>query len=409
MFPSFYAAGAWLARRWIIGTVLLFALLMAYTSSPIFGQSPPPTPDIQTVPVPAMVATLTDTPFPTATPVALDTPEAPVPIVVDTPTTQPDNHQDGQGDTTDNSDQPGDSAADNSSSNDNATATNPAGSDAGGGGVGGGQPANPQSSAQTTGTLTSTLNGTVAITVLNMRKGPSTGNAIIDTLFRNDRVQILARSTDSVWWLVCCGADTKRQGWVTARFVQPNFDVAQANARLPIAGGSSAAPAAMNALATSTRLTTTLPVTTSATITPGLNSNSSALLQFQIHPNPPFVWQGQIVNLQFSVTNLGSTTATNVRLRDDLPTTLHYTQAVVGQNGRIQQSSKAQGGSIVRLDWPQLAAGATLTATITLRITPDLPDGSLIDNLAVVAADNVSDIPAGITLAMPPTLMPAFK
>lgn len=406
MFPSFYAAGAWLARRWLIGTVLLFALLMAYTSSPIFGQSPPPTPDIQTVPVPAMVSTPTNTPFPTATPVAPDTPEAPLPIDVNTPTTQPNNQQAGQGDTTDN--QTGDTTTDNGPSNDNASDDNPAGSNAGGGGVGSGQPANPQSSVQTTGTLTSTLNGTVAITVLNMRKGPSTENAIIDTLFRNDRVQILARSTDGVWWLVCCGADTKRQGWVTARFVQANFDVAQANVRLPIAGGSSAAPAAIvtkNALTAGARITTTLPLTTNAQITPGLNSK----LQFQIHPNPPFVWQGQIVNLQFSVTNLGSTTATNVRLRDDLPTTLQYTQAVVGQNGRIQQSNKAQGGSIVRLDWPQLAAGATLTATITLRVTPDLPDGSLIDNLAVVAADNISDIPAGITLAMPPTLMPVFK
>jgi len=42
-------------------------------------------------------------------------------------------------------------------------------------------------------------------------------------------------------------------------------------------------------------------------------------------------------------------------------------------------------------------------------VVSSVPDGSLIDNLAVVAADQVKDIPAGITLAMPPIAPPKFR
>ena len=405
MFISIRTASTWLARRWLISTVLLFALLMAYTSIPIFGQSAPPTPDIQTVPPPAMVATPPNTPFPTATPVAVatevtsDIPQVPSPVA--TQLTKPDKNNDSSSDANNNTnntdDKTGDSTTGNSGTGDIGNASGDA------------QTTKAQPPNQTNGALT----GTVLIPVLNLRKGPGANHAIIDTLFRNDVVQILARSADGVWWLVCCGADSKHQGWITTQFIRPNFNRAQANSLLPIGANSSAAPPSTKTdiinkaptLSQSITTTTHAPMTSTLVITQA----NGARLQFQMRPSPAFVWQGQLVNLQLFVTNPGPTTAINVRVRDDLPLTLRYAQAIVSHNGRFQQASKAQGGSIISIDWPQLAAGATLTATLTLRVAADIPDGSLIDNLAVVAADNVGDIAAGVTLAMPPVLLPAFK
>lgn len=362
--------GAWLIRYWLISTVIAFVVLTAYTSLPIFGQSPEATPNIQTVPKPEEVFTPTNTPFPTATSV-IDIPAEPeIPQV---PTPEPTRAR---------------SPGDNQGGGSGGAATDEDNSNSGS------QPDQP-AVAPTAPPVDGPLTGTVLVAVLNLRKGPSTGDAIIDTLFRNDHVQILARNGDGSWWLVCCGSDAKKPGWVPAQLLQPDFDPAQANARLPMAAAASAAPAVTGA----TSLTNTVPLTASQGIT----------LQLQMRPSPAFAWQGQQVNVQFVVTNRGTTPALNVRLRDDLTTTLQYGKAVVTNNGRLQQQSKTAGGSIFSVTWPQLAAGESVTATVTLRIATDVPNGSLIDNLAVVAADNVADVPAGITLAMPPTMMPQFK
>jgi uncharacterized repeat protein (TIGR01451 family) len=152
-------------------------------------------------------------------------------------------------------------------------------------------------------------------------------------------------------------------------------------------------------------MTTSGVVTTSSLLT----ASKGVTLSFQMRPSPAFVWQGQLVNLQFVIANRSQTPASNVRLRDDLPAALQYTAAVISHNGQFQQQAKAAGNSIISLAWPQLAAGSEVTATVTLRVASDLPNGSLIDNLAVVAADNAGDVPAGITLAMPPTVLPLFK
>ena len=406
MLNRIFGAAHWLVHYWILSTVALFALLMIYTSSPIFGQSPNPTPDIQTVPEPAIAPTATNTPFPTATPVEIEIPQ--VPDITATPTRQHDKNQDNTGDA--GSDTGGNGGDDNSNAGGDTS-----GDSSGGGAAGGGNAQTGNSSVNDTQTFTQTNGaptGKVLVAVLNMRKSPGTGSAIVDTLFRNDIVQIQARSADGGWWLVCCGADTKGAGWVSAKLIRPNFNLAQANTLLPVMGNSSAAPATTKApSATNSTLTATAPMTTSAVVTTSslLTSSKDVTLAFQMRPSPAFVWQGQLVNLQFVIANRSQTPAVNVRLRDDLPASLQYSAAVISHNGQFQQQAKAAGSSIISLAWPQVAAGSEVTATVTLRVASNLPNGSLIDNLAVVAADNAGDVPAGVTLAMPPTVLPLFK
>ncbi|MFN8488763.1 MAG: SH3 domain-containing protein [Caldilineaceae bacterium] len=394
MLNRIFGVTRWLVHYWILSTVALFALLVVYTSSPIFGQSPNPTPDIKTVPEPAMVPTATNTPFPTVTPVEIPQ----VPEITVTPSGQHDKNQDTNGDTGSNvGDENGGAAGDS------------------GGGVAAGDGQTDNSSVADTQTFTQTNNaptGKVLVAVLNLRKSPGTGSAIIDTLFRNDIVQVQARSADGGWWLVCCGADTKGAGWVSAKLIRPNFNLAQVNSLLPMMAGSSPAPATPKTPSgTSNPILATAPLTTSRLITASnvLTGGKAVTLLLQMRPSPAFVWQGQLVNLQFVITNRSQSPAVNVRLRDDLPTALQYTAAAISHNGQFQQQAKAAGSSIISLAWPQLAAGSEVTATVTLRVAANLPNGSLIDNLAVVAADNAGDVPAGVTLAMPPTVLPVFK
>lgn len=387
----------WFGRYWILTTVALFALLTIYTSSPLFGQSANPTPDIRTVPEPAQVATATNTPFPTATSVEPEIPQVPELTATNTPFPTHNKNQD--------------SGADDAGDNTNNNADNGAGGVTAGGDTqtGGASASDTQTFSQTNGAPT----GKVLVAVLNMRKSPGTDSAIIDTLFRNDIVQVQARSVDGLWWLVCCGADTKGAGWVSAQLIQPDFLRAQANTLLPVAGGSKNAPTTIKIppVTTSRALTITAPITHSSAVTlsSASTANQKIPLFVQMRPSPAFVWQGQPVSLQFVITNKGQTPAVNLRLRDDLPATLQYAAAEISNNGRFQQQAKAQGSSIINLAWPQLAAGATVTATVTLRVATDLPNGSLIDNLAVVAADNASAVSTGVTLAMPPTVLPLFK
>ncbi len=236
------------------------------------------------------------------------------------------------------------------------------------------------------------LTGTVMSVVLNLRKNPGVEQSPLDTLFRGDVVQILGRTADGTWWLVCCGARARLQGWATAASIQPSFAISQVNALIPVVAGQS------TALSASASITGTRPTIT-----------NTASLQVEMRPSPAFAWQGQPVAIQFVITNRGSVAATNIRLRDHLPPTLRYVKAVVANQGQLQTQTSAEGGAIVNLAWPRLAPGASMIATITVQIAPDAPAGSLIDNLALVTANQQDDVSVAITLAMPPALLPQFN
>jgi len=374
-------------RYWLIGTVLFFALLMFYTSSPVFGaQAATPTPDVKTVPPLQLVATPTNTAVPTVTPV----PVAPVNTLAPTATSAATNA--GPTSTAPSPTATRRSSATPDDDDDDNEADTPSG--------GGSSPAlpAPPSISQPAG-ITSTqivsgrvFTGTVASVVLNLRKNPNGEQRPIDTLFRGDMVQILGRSADGAWWLICCGADARLPGWVSATSIRPSFVISQTNPLLPIMAGQS------GALGASTTVSGTRQTST-----------DTRALQVEMRPNPAFAWQGQTVAIQVVITNRGTVAATNIRLRDHLPPTLQYMRAVVGNQGQLQTQASAEGGSVINLAWARLAPGASVTATITVQIAPNAAADSLIDNLALVTADQQADVSVGVTLAMPPTVLPQFS
>lgn len=379
-----------LMRYWLGGVVLFFALLMFYTSSPVFGaQVATPTPDVKTVPPLELVLTPTNTAFPTVTPVvaapatatpaatnALPTDVAPLPTVTRQLPDEPDDEEanDGNGG--------------NSPSGGGSAPSSGGGSPV----VTGNTSSQPASTTPGVNLPARVLTGTVTSVVLNLRKNPGDNQSPIDTLFRGDVVQILGRNADGAWWLICCGADAKLQGWVSAASIQPNFASSQANALIPLIAGQGAA------LDASAAVTGTRPA--------GATRPS---LQVEMRPSPAFAWQGQSVAIQFVITNRGSAAVTGIQLRDHLPPTLRYVSAVASNQGQLQTEASDANGSIVNLTWPRLAPGASVMATITVEIAPDAEAGSLIDNLALITADQQDDLSIGITLAMPPTVLPQFR
>ncbi len=371
-----------IARYWIAVAVLLFALLSAYTSNPIYGQTAPPTPDINTVPPIELLQTPTNTPFPTPTPVVED--EQPGGNELD-PTATPFFNEPTATPQANNDNSGGGSSSGGSGGSGSGSGGS-GGSSSGSGSSDSGNTGNPTESAPTTGDISqlSGLTGIVNPVTLNIRKGPSTEDSIIDTLFRNEPVTILARDSANMWWYVCCGTGAGREGWVSAELITPNFDRNEAESLLPVTA------------------------TTRAQTAAGSDATAAAVV-LEMRPSPAFAWQGQTVQLQFVVSNTSDQPLTNIRLRNDLPPTLAYLTADIGQQGTVQESGEAKDGLIYTILWPALAARESLTATVTLQLEDDIPNGALVDNLAVVDTAEGTNALAGITFAMPPLRLPQFR
>ena len=394
-----------LRHYWLALFVVAVGLLSAYTSSPIYGApAMTPTPDVQTVPKPVILNTPTNTPFPTPTP--SNDPNAPSgggPVA----TRAPSNNQGDNGNNNQNDD-------DNNNNNDNQPSNQPGNasptpaSAAPGNGPAANPTANtaPGTGTQITGT-TSGLTGVVNVVTLNMRKGPSTSDHIVDTLFKHDQVVVSGRDRAGAWWYVCCGAGSQRTGWVSAQLITPNFTAAQA-AALPVLVNSPLPVATKTALATP-QTTATVQATGTPESAGAPTEAAAASLLMTMRAQPAFAWQGQRIQLQLVLRNSSSQALTDLHLRNDLPPELAFVTATVSDGGDYRYTGAAESGPLLTLDWPALPADAQVTATLTLQIRADTPIGAVIDNLAVVTSAEGAEALAGLTLAMPPTGLPQFR
>jgi uncharacterized repeat protein (TIGR01451 family) len=145
--------------------------------------------------------------------------------------------------------------------------------------------------------------------------------------------------------------------------------------------------------------------TSSATPTPSAVPAFGLLLQLET--SPVFVSQGDEIVMRFIVTNPGKVAAVNVQVRNELPKSLSLV-ANSTTGGTATTEKSAAGATVLLLSWPSLAAGAEAEATVRLVIAPNTPNGSVIDNLAVAWADNAAAFTAGISIGMPPALLPTF-
>ena len=342
-------------RMWIGGLAIAFAALLMISYLPTWA-APEPSPHNQTVPVPTPKPDATK--VPTATPSRDDSDdddddngggsEVPTPLPIDTP-------------------EPAIPAA------------------------GGGSLAEPLA-----GDL---LSGEVVVVRLNVRAGPGTGYDIIGTLSNGNVVQLLGRNEAGTWWALCCVGEDSQPGWVSAQFIRPGGSRTDANNALPILQDL----ADLNAV--------TAPQTDAAAVDAAPADEDDAVdattLTLAIDQDPTFVAQGDSIELRFTVTNNGESDATNVVLSDQLPAGLIYISTDVDAGGTADQSGSGD-EQIVRFVWPQLAAGDSATAVISVKIDGDLPSGAVIDNLAAVNADNASSVTDGISIGMAPITLPDF-
>ncbi len=130
-------------------------------------------------------------------------------------------------------------------------------------------------------------------------------------------------------------------------------------------------------------------------------------LLLQIEGSPALVMQGDELVLRFILSNTGSASAVNVQVRDQLPNGLSLIESTVG-DGSVSTETSATGSTVVLLAWPSLAPGAQAVAEVRLRVADDVLDGTIIGNLAVLWADNGAPFTAGISVGMPPALLPTF-
>jgi uncharacterized protein YraI len=77
----------------------------------------------------------------------------------------------------------------------------------------------------------------VTSTQVNVRSEPSTGSAVLGMIAAEMRVEITGRDPGGNWWQILYPQGTQQKGWVTAQYV-----VASSPDRIPVIGGSEAAP-----------------------------------------------------------------------------------------------------------------------------------------------------------------------
>lgn len=276
------------------------------------------------------------------------------------------------------------------------------------------------------------LTGVVVADRLNVRQGPGTSFALVGKLASGETVSVLNRNAAGDWWHVCCISGTQTDGWVSAQFIQPNFDAAQANNLLSVAENAPApAPATATAApATATSASATEVVTPTATtqaattqVTTNTVSAAQAVtstvaaetpttaegLQLTMEQTPTLVWQGHVFEIHFTITNTTDASVTQVELRDELQEQLKFVSAEAGNGGKVVPQNGNASRYVVAIQWPTLAAGATVTATVKLQIAANASNGAVIDNLGVAGATDLASTTAGVSIGLPPAGAPDFQ
>lgn len=258
------------------------------------------------------------------------------------------------------------------------------------------QPVQPEPAQVQPTPTAGALTGVVTVARLNVRQGPGTNFGVIGTVISGQTVTILSRSSASDWWRVCCASGTNQDGWVAAQYVQPNFDLGQADTLIPVDEAlpePPPEPTATPILAPEGVPTTTL----------------TAVLELQLQQDPPYAWQGQTITLTYQIENRSEVAATGVEMRNELPAELTLVGVPTLAAGTLMTETTDIGRTVVVVRWPELQAGAAAAANVQVQVAEGMADGSVIDNLAAVVADDVQPVTAGISIGLPPVTLPDFQ
>jgi uncharacterized repeat protein (TIGR01451 family) len=116
---------------------------------------------------------------------------------------------------------------------------------------------------------------------------------------------------------------------------------------------------------------------------------------------------GEPVEIRYTVTNPSRTVANNVRLRNLLPEQLAFVSAD-SRTGALLVESEGENRTVFIVQWESLAPGQSVQVILSTRIASELPAGAVIDNLAVAFADNAAGYTAGVSIGLPPAILPFF-
>jgi hypothetical protein len=245
------------------------------------------------------------------------------------------------------------------------------------------------------GAATSGQQGTVAGVTLNVRSGPSTGANVLGKLRGNDTVTVIGRNANGDWLFVCCTGTPQVSGWVSAQFITPAFAAADL-----LELGADGQPAAGAGVIATGPVTPTVPTTVTTT-----GEFASSPLSVAVDQQPPFAVQGKEIALVYTVSNGGDADLADVVLTSELPGPLTLVGVSAGSDGAVTQDESAP---LVTVTWPSVPAGESVTATVRVRVAEDVPNGTTFANLATVTAGNGDTATGGITIGMPPSLLPEF-
>jgi uncharacterized repeat protein (TIGR01451 family) len=128
-------------------------------------------------------------------------------------------------------------------------------------------------------------------------------------------------------------------------------------------------------------------------------------LSVTVTQEPPFAVQGREIALVYTVRNDGAADLADVVLSSELPGPLTFVAATAGAAGEVTQEA---GTPNVSVTWATLPTGQSANATVRVRVADDVPNGTTFANLATVTTGNDETATSGITIGMPPALLPEF-
>lgn len=317
--------------------------------------------------------------------------------------------------------------------------------------------ATPTPRALASGALTAVVD---AQPRLIMRDAPGTEGAIVGRVNDGTTVEVIARNEAGDWWYICCVDGSTTEGWANASFLVSDFDAADALSLLPLQGASdftlptptpralpfipkpiklsTATPTAtalsveVPAAATSTPVVTATPAAIEPTptllpeeeATPGAAAPAAPVADAPPAPvaqqsmtsltavawqEPAFAAPGDTVLLRWLISNTGSDVARNVELRNELPVELALQAGAGSLNADFTSQHGNEGRSVFALEWAEIPAGESVSATVAVILSPEMAHGSVLRNLAAIGAQNAAGLTAGITISTPPSTLPTFK
>ena len=227
---------------------------------------------------------------------------------------------------------------------------------------------------------------------ISIYAAPNPGADVLGTATKNDRYQIVGRNRGLTWYTICCLPESVT-GWVRSRAVVREFDLVDA-VNLPIVDDLSDLQLEPAIAATEARGVVSADALSEA-------------IAFSLEVNRSAARSGEIVLLTVRVGNNSDSAIQNVEVRDDLPDELEILTVDL-ENGSFEFDREIAGG-VFRLYWPLIEPGVVEIADVQIRIAKSTTNGKVLENLALLTADDGIWIGTGVLIGMPPAALPDFR